>query len=161
MREPGVRRPEQFRWRIVAVAVLAPWLAACSTDLSSINPKFSGFESLNVEGGSYSELRPVTQADLVGPQGQCAGAQGNPTQQGIALQMTECEVVQRAGTPENVEVGTNERGERAVTLTYNGGPRPGIYRFSAGRLVAIDRVAAPPPEPSKPKKPAPKKPGSA
>jgi hypothetical protein len=159
-----MRRPEQVRWRVVAVAVLAaPWVSACSTDLSSVNlmPKFNGFESLSLEGGSYAELRQVTAADLVGPDGQCAGAQGSPTQQGIALQMTECEVVQRAGTPENVEVGTNERGDRAVTLTYNGGPRPGIYRFAGGRLFAIDRVAEPPPEPAKPKKPAPKKQKSA
>jgi hypothetical protein len=77
---------------------------------------------------------------------------------GIALAMTECEVVKRAGTPENVEVGTTDRGERAVTLTYTGGPRPAIYRFAAGRLYAIER-AAEPPEPAKPAKPAkPKKP---
>jgi hypothetical protein len=67
--------------------------------------------------------------------------------------MTECDVVKRAGTPENVQLGTNDRGERAVTLTYSSGPRPGIYRFAAGRLYAIERAAEPPPEPAKPVKP--------
>lgn len=153
--------------RLFAAALLAPALAACSApDFSSINilPNFGNaarFESLNVASAPARDaLRPVTPADLVGPQGQCAGtgADTGLTQGGIALEMTECEVVKRAGTPENVQVGTNERGDRAVTLTYNGGPRPGIYHFAGGRLYDIDRVAEPPPEPPKPKKPAPKKP---
>ena len=59
---------------------------------------------------------------------------------GIALQMTECDVVRRAGAPEQVEIGANERGERAVVLTYMRGPRPGIYRFAGGRLVSIERA---------------------
>jgi hypothetical protein len=112
-----------------------------------------------------TELRPVTAADLVGPQGQCAGTgqDAGATVGGIALEMTECEVVKRAGTPENVELGTTDRGERAVTLTYSSGPRPGIYRFAAGRLYAIERGAEPPEpaKPVKPKKPPAKKPGSA
>ena len=69
--------------------------------------------------------------------------------------------VGRAGAPENVQLGTTDRGERSLTLTYMSGPRPGIYRFAAGRLYAIERGEEPPPEPAKPKKPAPKKPKSA
>ena len=153
--------------RLLAVPLLAPALAACSLpDFSSINvlPNFGNaarFESLSVASApAPNELRPVTPADLVGPQGQCAGSGADTglAQGGIALEMTECEVVKRAGAPENVQVGTNERGERAVTLTYNSGPRPGIYHFANGRLYDIDRVEEPPPEPPKPKKPAPKKP---
>jgi hypothetical protein len=76
--------------------------------------------------------------------------------------MTECEVVNRAGAPQNVELGTTEQGERSVTLTYTSGPRPGIYRFAGGRLYAIERgQEPPPPEPSKGKKPPAKKPKSA
>jgi hypothetical protein len=155
--------------RLVAVAVLAAWVAACSSDLSSINilPKMGSFDSLSLgnAGVQTTELRPVTAADLVGPQGQCAGTgqDAGATVGGIALEMTECEVVKRAGTPENVELGTTDRGERAVTLTYSSGPRPGIYRFAAGRLVAIERGAEPP-EPAKPvktKKPPAKKPNAA
>lgn len=68
---------------------------------------------------------------------------------GIALQMTECQVLQVAGYTDRVEIGTNERGQRAVTLTYLSGDRPGIYRFIGGRLNSMERVA----EPAQPKKP--------
>jgi hypothetical protein len=155
--------------RLLAVAVLAPWVAACSTDISSFNPipKLGSFDSLSLgsAGVQTTELPPVTAADLVGPQGQCAGAAQDPNAipGGIALEMTECEVVKRAGTPENVQLGTTDRGERAVTLTYIDGPRPGIYRFAAGRLYAIERAPEPPEpdKPVKPKKPPAKKPKSA
>ncbi|HWP26446.1 MAG TPA: hypothetical protein VNL39_08905 [Xanthobacteraceae bacterium] len=72
---------------------------------------------------------------------------------GIALGMTECDVVKRAGSPEKVLIGTNERGERTVTLTYTGNMRPGIYTFTAGRLVSIER-APEPPAPQRPTRPA-------
>jgi hypothetical protein len=167
MKDVGVRRLEQMLLRLVAAAVLVPLVAACSTDISSFNvlPKLGNFESLTLgtAGVQTADLGPVTAQDLVGPQGQCAGAgpDGAASKGGIALQMTECEVVRRAGTPDNVELGTSDRGERAVTLTYAGGPRPGIYRFSGGRLYAIERGQEPPPEPPKAKKPPAKKPKSA
>lgn len=72
---------------------------------------------------------------------------------GIALAMTECEVVQRAGTPTQFEIGA-EGQERVATLTYLQGQWPGLYRFRGGRLASIERVAVP--EPPKTKKPAPK-----
>jgi hypothetical protein len=151
--------------RLVALAVVASWLGACSSNESSfkILPKLGTFDSLSLGSAApVAELRPVTAADLVGPQGQCATPQGTDAARGgIALAMTECEVVSRAGTPENVELGTNERGERSATLTYSNGPRPGIYRFTGGRLSAIERGPEPPPEPPKAKKPPAKKPKSA
>jgi hypothetical protein len=72
---------------------------------------------------------------------------------GVALQMTECDVVRRAGTPEKVDLGADVRGDRAVVLTYIRGPLPGVYRFSAGRLFAIERAPEAPPT-GKPQKPA-------
>jgi hypothetical protein len=134
---------------------------------------------LSFSGGKHDfALRPVTADDLVTQQGQCAAdrtvvasapndasaadaasdataaPQPTPLQQGgIALQMTECDVVRRSGAPENIEFGTNERGERAVVLTYTRGPRPGVYRFTEGRLAAIERAPGPP-QPEKPQKPA-------
>ena len=70
---------------------------------------------------------------------------GAPTVMGgVALGMTECQTVQRAGTPGNVNIGSGEKGERSVVLTYLSGPWPGIYRFSDGRLKVIDRAPAPP-----------------
>lgn len=78
-----------------------------------------------------------------------------PTTQGIALGLSECEVVRRAGQPERFDVGTDERGERAVTLSYMRGERAGIYRFREGRLFTIERViVAEPEKPKKPVKPA-------
>lgn len=70
---------------------------------------------------------------------------------GIALGMTECDAVRRAGFPGNVAIGAGEKGERKVTLTYLTGTWPGIYHFSDGRLKVIDRAPAPP-EPVKPVK---------
>jgi hypothetical protein len=72
--------------------------------------------------------------------------------------MTECDVVKRAGPPEKLDVGTNERGERKVTLTYIQGPRPGIYYFAAGRLTTMERAPEPPtpPKTARPAKPKPK-----
>ncbi len=69
---------------------------------------------------------------------------------GIALQMTECEVVRVAGYTDRVEIGANERGQRSVTLTYLSSDRPGIYRFVGGRLASMERIA----EPLQPRKPA-------
>jgi hypothetical protein len=147
---------------LMAFAVFVPWLGACSDDAKFRLPKLGSVESLSVGSAApVAELRTVTAADLVGPQGQCAGGGQDAAapRGGIALQMTECEVVGRAGTPQNVELGTNERGERAVTLTYANGSRPGIYRFTGGRLTAIERgQEPPPPEPPKAKKPPAKKP---
>ena len=67
---------------------------------------------------------------------------------GIALGMTECQTVQRAGTPSNVAISTGEQGERKVVLTYLSGPWPGIYTFSGGRLNVVERA----PEQPKPEK---------
>jgi len=72
---------------------------------------------------------------------------------GIALAMSECDVVRRAGTPANVSIGAGDNNERRVVLTYLAPPWPGIYTFSSGRLKEI---AAAPVQP-KPAKPAPKK----
>ncbi len=72
---------------------------------------------------------------------------------GIALGMTECQAVQRAGSPNNVAIGAGERGERKVVLTYLSGLWPGIYTFNDGRLKSIERA----PEPPKPAKAPPKK----
>jgi hypothetical protein len=74
----------------------------------------------------------------------------------VALGMSECEVVARAGAPANVQIGTNPNGLRGVVLTYNGGPRPGIYRFEAGRLTDMDRVEVAEPKPAKAVKKKPK-----
>jgi hypothetical protein len=72
---------------------------------------------------------------------------------GIALQMTECQVVAVAGYTDRVEISADPRGHRLVTLTYLTGDRPGIYRFVNGRLNTMERVGEPP-QPKKPTKTA-------
>ena len=151
-------------------------LGACSSidyesfrapDLSVIAPK-------TMATLRETALKPVTNEDLVDTEGRCPGVpfgpdpnlpgdaqqNSNPALPGaIGLDMTECEVVKRAGHPTRVEFGTNERGERTVVLTYMSGQRPGIYSFASGRLKSVERVAepAPPPKPQKQQKRPPPK----
>ena len=59
----------------------------------------------------------------------------------VALGMSECDVVFRAGQPNSVQIGQNPNGDRTAVLTYNAGPRPGIYHFERGELMEMDAVA--------------------
>ena len=95
------------------------------------------------------------------PAGPPPAANAAPDQQGgqplvvggIALGMSECDVVRRAGTPGNVNISAGDKGERKVVLTYLTGNWPGIYTFDSGRLKVVDRVS----EPQTPAKPGAKK----
>ncbi len=134
------------------------------------------------DGSSNSKtlepVRVVGADDLVGADGRCAGlapaqdpaatgavgddqpvaqpAVVQPTLGGIALGMTECETVRRAGMPTQLNISAGEKGERQAVLMYAPGtPWPGIYKFSDGRLREVERVA----EPEPPKKEPPKKKG--
>jgi hypothetical protein len=165
----------------MAMAALVQALVGCSSDLSLNNvtlvPKPDSLmrkpDWATISPGKTDfTLRPVTAADLVNRDGQCptasdqaanagdpsAAGAAPPVTGGIGLQMTECEVVRRAGPVEQFDVGADERGERRVVLTYLRGPAPGIYRFSGGRLVSIERAPAPPPAPAKSQKAPAKKP---
>jgi hypothetical protein len=134
------------------------------------------FRSTTIVAVREARLRPVTPEDLVDPQGYCAATAPPPPPPpdpeapidvtamqpvapavalnpgGIALEMTECDVVQRAGRPERVEIGGGQGPDRTAVLTYIHGPRPGIYHFTGGRLSSMDRAPEPPPPP-KPVKP--------
>lgn len=91
--------------------------------------------------------------DLAGqPMAQSAN-EGQPGLGGIALGMSECQAVRRAGTPSNVAITMADNNERKVVLTYLQGNWPGIYTFTSGRLKEVDAAPAPP----KPARPAPKK----
>ncbi len=122
--------------------------------------------------------RPADPNDLVSPSGACppppaavapaapatAGPgvmpNGAPPDAGassllgapVALGMTECQVVDRAGAPSSVQIGTTPNGDRNAVVTYDTGPRPGIYHFERGRLQDMDRVAVAAPEPKAMKK---------
>jgi hypothetical protein len=71
---------------------------------------------------------------------------------GVALGMSECDVVRRAGLAGNVNIGAGEKGERKVVLTYLSGTWPGIYTFDGGRLREIARAPEPPPSAKPPVK---------
>jgi hypothetical protein len=92
-----------------------------------------------------------------------ADAGAAPVLGGIALGMTECQTVARAGVAGGVNISAGAKGERAVVLTYLSGPWPGIYHFSNGRLKEIDRAPEPPPSAKPPpkKKATKKKPANA
>src|SRR5690348_12593317 len=47
---------------------------------------------------------PVGPGELVDPQGQCAGGAGTNAGGGVALEMTECQVVRTLGPPQSVEI---------------------------------------------------------
>ncbi len=133
-------------------------------------------------GYTFSELqetkqreRPITANDLVDSNGACAARpapQAPPAAPGnqaagpappaadtasllggaVALGMSECDVVFRAGQPSAVQFGKNPNGDRTAILTYTGGPRPGIYHFERGALMAMDRVETPAAAPQAAKK---------
>jgi hypothetical protein len=124
--------------------------------------------------------KPVTPNDLVNANGTCpppvaaapppqAQAANQPTPAapapapntdsllggGVALGMSECDVVFRAGAPSSVQIGQKPDGVRTAVLTFNSGPRAGVYRFEHGALMTMDRAAqaAQPPEKKSASKP--------
>ena len=134
----------------------------CRTRIRSGRPTAANlFRPTSVTNYKDKVLPPVAAEDLVDASGRCAGAlcrgsqrrpaggQANvPLQEAgvplipaaIALEMSECDVVKRAGVAEKVEIGTNERSERTATLTYISGQRPGIY--SLRRPADLDGARA-------------------
>ena len=126
-------------------------------------------------GYTFSELqetkqrqRPITANDLVNSNGSCPPPAMAPAPRpapgqtavpaappdtaallggGVALGMSECDVVFRAGQPSSVQIGSLPNGDRTAMLTLRPGPRAGIYRFQRGVLKDMDSVpvaAAPP-----------------
>ncbi len=120
---------------------------------------------------SKQQQRPITANDLVNGNGSCPPpaapppvapqVQAGPGTQpvtpatppdtasllgtGVALGMSECDVVFRAGQPASVQIGQNPNGDRTAVLTFPTGPRAGIYHFERGALTEMDAVAAPAP----------------
>src|SRR6478735_2306658 len=123
---------------------------------------FSNDSSVSV--APLSPKKAVTPDELVSGEGTCAGMSvvespdanvapgatpaAAPVPGGnIGFDSTECDVVRFAGVPNSTEISANERSERAVTMTYMAGPRPGIYKFVGGRLQTIERGPQPEPAP--------------
>ncbi len=141
--------------------MLALCLGACAVPDADSFRSFDAtslFRPMSVTNYKDRMLPPVTPADLVDANGSCAGTgavgEGVPMiPAAIALALSECDVVKRAGIAEKVEIGTNERRERTATLTYFKGQRPGIYHFTAGRLAVME-LGPEPVSTTPPKKPA-------
>lgn len=164
-------------WAALAIAV---GLGGCANvDFDTGNWFSRPLDVFGRRGGyTYSELqeskreRPITASELVDGKGACpppAAAQPAPAPAGpsappvaqppasllggvVALGMSECDVVYRAGQPSSVALGKNGNGDRTAVLTYMSGPRPGIYHFERGALMEIERVAEPAPAPDASKK---------
>lgn len=116
------------------LAPAAPEALAQSPASDPINPRSN--QALYFTAGPETGRTASAAPNALPPQ-----VRSGPT--GIALQMTECQVVRVAGSTDRVEIGTDPRGQRNVTLTYLSGERPGIYRFVGGRLASMERVAEP------------------
>jgi hypothetical protein len=124
---------------------------------------------------SSRAVKPVGPADFVDAQGMCAGSapppaaaadQGSETGAApaalppsgpvapgpVGLEMTECEVVAAVGSPRSVNIASDERGTRKVTMIFMGNERAGTYEFIGGRLKALERGPEPPAPPPQPKK---------
>lgn len=161
-----------------------------SSLFSKSDPKTDATFASNQAPKGEDRHRPVRADDLIDASGHCpgeaaapqalnftSGPQAGPTtpnapppgvatgtaapvRRGVGLGMTECEVVRTLGHTDRIEISTNERGLRSVTLTYLTGERPGIYRFEAGRLDSLERVDEAPaaPKAAKPKKTVKKQP---
>lgn len=153
----------------IVVVSVAVSLAGCDDSARWFAKPMNPFNAPS--GYTYSSLgdarvdRSITTNDLVDANGACPnyvapapsasagpGEGAQPAQDGtalfsggVALGMSECDVVSRLGQVTAVNFGTGAYGSRNVVLTYNAGPRPGIYRFNNGRLSEMDRVEVPPP----------------
>jgi hypothetical protein len=161
-----------------AAALAALTIALLLTGCADDNAKwFAGPNPFNTAKGGYTysslgetrQDRPITQNDLIDANGACpnyvpaapsasanpgAGAPPSPDTAallggGVALGMSECDVVNRLGQPTAVNPGSNANGSRSLILTYKSGPRPGVYRFEGGRLSEMDRVETLPAAPEK------------
>lgn len=112
--------------------------------LSEVMPR----PAVGTNAESAGLKRPVTPADLVDAQGVCAAAAAPAAADGEAVQpmssvglfMTECQVVQRLGTPQVTDISRTARGEREVTMTFFSAAHAGLYRFISGRLKSIERA---------------------
>ncbi len=159
-----------IRWSVVCLAV--PLVSGCGGSLSDYSLKdqewFSGAgrvfrKDISIEAPPLSPTKPVAPADLVSADGACSdmpppGAEAQASADGampagpVALGHTECEVVRAVGQPSHVELSSDPQGRRLAVVTYGGGSRSGIYRFTAGRLSSIEALPAPA-APERPRRP--------
>jgi hypothetical protein len=174
-----MKRKRLAAGRAVCVAAAAFVVASCQIpDFNQFQaPKLDINAMIPPDQNQFARkqrtLQPIGPSDLVDGSGTCVGTpapavaseQASDPQQttaaqppatpprGIALEMTECEVVRAAGRPAEVQISADQHGERMVIMIFPQPEKP-TYRFVAGRLKVVERGAEPPPEQPVSKKPA-------
>ncbi len=131
--------PARKAAQLSVAGVLAFAVAGCSADIAMFRADSSWWST-----GSVRSARTIGPESLVAADGSCLTVEGQEAPRGISLGMAECDLVRLAGPTTQVSIAANERGERTAVLTYPQGERAGIYRFTSGTLVSIERVAEPP-----------------
>lgn len=162
------------RTAIVGLIGIAAASAGCAridlddVKMPKVDPNIFSLTSPSIYRTNTIGGRKYGPEDLIDAEGRCPGvanaaapavdaslepALGNapPPPRGVALGMSECEVARALGQPQSVEIGA-ESGGRSVVMTFMAGERAGIYRFTGGRLVSVERGPEPPPPP-KPERP--------
>jgi hypothetical protein len=160
------------------LAAIAPLVAGCGGGSDLLSKDADWFQrpgrlfirSISIESPPLTPDRPVGPEDFVSADGACPGmtpppgpADANasttapPSNGGtVALGHTECDVVRGIGSPSNVSLSNDAAGRRVAVVTWNTGPRAGIYTFTSGRLSSIEGTPEAPVVP-KATKPKPKK----
>jgi hypothetical protein len=142
---------------VIAAAAAAASGCSVAPDMSEVRfPNRNTFLPTSTAAfvGPVSVSGPVGPSDLVDGQGNCSGAGPQPPEavagaRSVGLEMSECQVVRSLGPPQSAQVGA-ENGVRTTVLTYHSGDRPGVYRFSGGRLKVIEQGDEPQPAARKP-----------
>jgi hypothetical protein len=147
-----------IRWGVLGL--VSTGLAGCGASLSDYSLKdqewFAGAgrvfsKNISIEAPPLSPTKPVGPEDLLSPEGGCSAMPGSEAEPAavagpVALGHTECDVVRSIGQPSHVELSSDPQGARIAVVTYAGGPRAGVYRFTSGRLSSIEAL----PEPASP-----------
>jgi hypothetical protein len=159
-----MQKPTKKRMHVCLLLGLLLAVSGCNTDRAGGLKLWDPHAQPDWAVASIDKEKPLARAgsisDIIDSSGRCmadsfSAAKDPAPDQGkaapralaptaVALDMTECEIVKRAGPADRIDIGINERGERAVTLVYADAIRPGLYRFRSGRLFSIERL----PEPS-------------
>ena len=121
---------------VLAVTFL---LGGCSADVAMFRADWNWWSN-----SRPAPVRTAAPDQFVAPDGTCVQVESQP--RGIALGMTECDLIRIIGTTDQIVIGQNERGERTAVITVPQGERAGVYRFSAGLLTSIEA----PPQPERP-----------
>jgi hypothetical protein len=122
--------------------MLALLLGACSADLSLNSVTFKPETVFNPSGWTTLSVPLKNDPDLLSAEGQCsaAGSDQKAVPLGIALHMTECEVVRLAGPVENSTSGQTAQVNACSCSPICKDPTRAFYRFSGGRLMVTERA---------------------